>query len=94
MHTDVCSQVAKQQTYLVDEGLERVEGGNEHVEAQVELVAMNQKRVSYVALDHARLTVCHVSQVVYEVDASTSAQAVRLEDPDVQAPLLVRLHAV
>lgn len=45
---------------LVDEGLERLEGGDEHVEPQVELVAVHQQRRLDVPLrDHLRSQTHH-----------------------------------
>ena len=65
----------------VNKALERVDGGDQDVNAQVELVTVEEERVVDVLLHHDRLAEDHFLQLADEGNATPAGHAHRFENP-------------
>ena len=68
------------QSLVVGEDPERVTAGNEHVDPQVELVVVNEKRLGDVLLADVPLRRLHLLDVLSDEDAFTLTASLWLED--------------
>jgi len=60
------------QALLVDVDSERLVAGDDHVDSQIKLVAIDQKRVGDVSGNHTSLVDVQLVKVLNDVDAATS----------------------
>ena len=73
----------------VQEGLQRVDRGDHHVDPHVKLVPVDQQGVLDVLLNHNRLSVGYLREVIHEGDTSTPTLGCWLHDPVVVFSLLI-----
>jgi len=71
------------QSLLEDVGAHGLVAGDEHVDAQVELVPVYQQRISHISTYHARLVHIHIVYIVYNVNAFALGGVSGLHYPDV-----------
>ena len=77
------------ETVSIQEGLQRVDRGDHHVDTHVELVPVDQQWVLDVLLHHYRLSIGNLREVIDEGDTSTSALGCGFHDPVVVFALFV-----
>ena len=73
----------------VKEGFQGVDTCHDHIDSHIEFVAIYQKWVLDVFLNDNWLSVCNLTEVIDERNASSSAFGCGLHDPVVKFPLLI-----
>ena len=71
------------EAFLEDVNFHGFVAGHQHVDTQIELVAVDQQRVGDVLADDTRLVHVHIVDVIDEVDTAALARIGRLHNPDI-----------
>ena len=68
---------------MVDVDFHRFVTGNEHIDAQIELVTVNQQWVSNVLADDTSLIDIDIVDIINKVNSSSLTRVCRFHDPDI-----------